>query len=853
MGLQMLVEATPESHPGRAVMLGQLAMYLSNRYERTGNLQDLETAIAQSEAAVEGTPEDHPNRAEQLNTLAMSLSRRYKRTGNLEDLEAAIARSEAAVEATPEDHPGRATWLGALGHRLGCRYERTGRLQDLEAAIARSEAAVEATPEYNPNRASWLNNLGNQLRIRYQRTGDLLDLEAAIGHAEAAVEATPKDHTHRGGRLSNIGLYLMERYSRTRNLHDLDAAILKSEAAVEATPEGHPGRPGWLYNLGIQLGRRYARTGNLGDLEAAIARLQAAVEITPDDHPDRAVMLTSLGSNLRRRYERTGSLLDLEAALAANLASWSITTAPILTRIQAAESAATLLTFSPSVKDLSRACSLLRDAIHLLPQASSRSLGREDQQHILQQLTGLVSLAASVSLEGGEPPLEALRLLELGRSVTNGQLLDYRSDISDLMELHPALAEEFDASRQELDSPFPPESSEISMNQRLQAQQSTIRRRNKVAQDLDNILLQIRQKPGFENFLRTESEGDLYSAAQEGPIVVLNATQLCSDAILVTTAGVRNIALPHLSHASMAKYCGACTCTVTDDNDFRRELLQWLWKAAVQPVLQELGFYPKKVDPLPRIWWIGVGLMAKAPVHAAAKFKKRRILMATLQYCIPSYTSTIRALQYSRYRQCRQYSAPMLIVTMPTTPGASPLSGVTKEADEIKHSLRDFSTVETLERPPAERILQLLPRYSIAHFSCHGFSELNPADSHLLLLKDGTDEVDKLRVKDIAALKLPEARLAYLSACTTATNPRSELLDEVTHIVSSFHIAGFAHVIGTSWKSEDQACQKMAADFYSALSKTDNIAGSYRTAIMGLMEQKPLQPLYWGPFIHFGA
>ena len=210
-----------------------------------------------------------------------------------------------------------------------------------------------------------------------------------------------------------------------------------------------------------------------------------------------------------------------------------------------------------------------------------------------------------------------------------------------------------------------------------------------------------------------------------------------------------------------------------------------------------------------------------------------------------------RALQYSRSRQCQQNGS-MLIVTMPTTPGESPL-GATEEADAITQSLHDFNTVECLERPSAERVLKHLPAYSIAHFACHGVSSRNPADSHLLLLKDDIAEVDKLRVKDIAALKLPAARLAYLSACSTADSASSKLIDEVTHITSSFHIAGFVHVIGTLWPSQDEACQKMALAFYSALRDTDDVARSYRTAIMGLMEEKPMQPCYWAPFIHFGA
>ena len=189
---------------------------------------------------------------------------------------------------------------------------------------------------------------------------------------------------------------------------------------------------------------------------------------------------------------------------------------------------------------------------------------------------------------------------------------------------------------------------------------------------------------------------------------------------------------------------------------------------------------------------------------------------------------------------------------MPTTLGESPLR-VTEEAAQITHNLRGFSAVKRLEKPSAECVLQALPHYNIAHFACHGVSRMNPADSHLLLLKECTEEVDKLRVKDIAALKLPAARLAYLSACSTANTDSPTLQDEGTHIVSSFHIAGFVHVIGTLWPSDDGACQEMAAEFYSMLSQTDNVAVSYCTAIMELMKRKPLQPLYWAPFVNFGA
>lgn len=103
------------------------------------------------------------------------------------------------------------------------------------------------------------------------------------------------------------------------------------------------------------------------------------------------------------------------------------------------------------------------------------------------------------------------------------------------------------------------------------------------------------------------------------------------------------------------------------------------------------------------------------------------------------------------------------------------------------------------------------------------------------------------------ALKLPDARLAYISSCSTANSAGVGLADEAAHIVSAFQIAGFIHVIGTLNSAEDEACNEMAEHFYSRLSETDNVAESYRYAMVQLMKHKPFQPLYWGPFVHFGA
>ena len=50
-----------------------------------------------------------------------------------------------------------------------------------------------------------------------------------------------------------------------------------------------------------------------------------------------------------------------------------------------------------NIEDLTRAYSLLYEAIYPMPLVTSRSLEREDQQHILGQLSGLLCLAAGIT------------------------------------------------------------------------------------------------------------------------------------------------------------------------------------------------------------------------------------------------------------------------------------------------------------------------------------------------------------------------------------------------------------------------------------------------------------------------
>ena len=70
-----------------------------------------------------------------LASLGTALSYRFDRLGELEDLEEAILKWRDAVNHTPDGHPHKPSYLSNLGVSLRCRFNRLGELNDPDDAI----------------------------------------------------------------------------------------------------------------------------------------------------------------------------------------------------------------------------------------------------------------------------------------------------------------------------------------------------------------------------------------------------------------------------------------------------------------------------------------------------------------------------------------------------------------------------------------------------------------------------------------------------------------------------------------------------------------------------------------------
>ncbi|KAF8548856.1 hypothetical protein OG21DRAFT_667971 [Imleria badia] len=312
------VNLTPHDHPaapGKFEWLSNLGSSFNFRFKRLGELNDLQNAISMHRDAVDLTPDGQPRKPSILTNLADTLVTRFSRLGELSDLDDAISTLSDAIALASHGHPEKPLYLGNLGNAFRARFERLGDLSDLEHAISMYRDAVDLTPHGHPHLPRWLNNLGSCFRLRFQRLGDPSDLERAISTLGDALDLTPHDHPHKPTLLNSLGNSLKFRFECLEELSDLQIAIFMHSDAIDLTPHGHPDKPGWLNNLALCFLLRFHHLDELSDLENAISTLRDAVDIAPHGHPRKLEYLNTLGFSIFTRFERLGELSDLEVAI----------------------------------------------------------------------------------------------------------------------------------------------------------------------------------------------------------------------------------------------------------------------------------------------------------------------------------------------------------------------------------------------------------------------------------------------------------------------------------------------------------------------------------------------------------
>ncbi|EMF30117.1 hypothetical protein H114_05789 [Streptomyces gancidicus BKS 13-15] len=898
---QVLEEALRAArHPGeRAALHNALGSVLRFRSVRTGAEADLEAALALTDPATEGTTGD-PQPAFLAGALA--LYTRYTRDPerNGADLDEALRRIQEGVASLPPGHldrPGALTYLGLV---LRASYERSGRAEDLHAAVDAHREAVALTTEGHGVLGLRLINLSAVLILRHHVTGDGEDLREAWECRRRAAALPGLGRTHRATLLSSMGSSRFTGYERAADpVRRLEQSVDLFRQALALTPEDDPQVLRRRLNLAIALltlDAWTARTGTLREArelaDAVLAALPAnspdlpgalmaaagarmanprtlltsaarqevvalhrrAVDATPPGHPRRASRLIALAGHLRElAFDRRRRRADLSEAADVFSEAALQQQCPPSERLDAALGWGLVRT---ELGEWDRALDGYEAAVDLLHSVAPRQLLRDDQEFLLSRVVGLGAAAAACAVRRGRPGL-AVGLLEQGRGVILSHAFDADSDLTRLRETAPGLAARFEELRDALDTatvgePLPEEGPP--------GRASRADQRQRLAEEWRNLTDRIRaEHPGLGLLrpVREWDERELRATAAAGPVVLVNVSPYGSDALIVTEHAIDAVPLPGLDPRTTERrrraFENALVRIETPGISRRqsqraqqvvRATLAWLWQEVTGPVLDRL-------PGATRVWWSPGGLLGTLPLHAATPADGGP---GALDRVVSSYTPTLRALHHARLRAARPAGAGTLVVSVPEPAGQAPLPGARSEAGHLARLipgatlLADASATHTA-------VATALHHHAYAHFACHALGDVQRPSGSRLVLHDHRER--PLTVRDLARLRLPSVRLAYLSACATLrTSP--ELADEAVHIVSAFQMAGFPHVVGSLWHVDDAIGAEVALRVYEELNTGDGTLDVSRTAealhraVRTLRDTYPETPSLWACQVHAG-
>jgi CHAT domain-containing protein len=252
------------------------------------------------------------------------------------------------------------------------------------------------------------------------------------------------------------------------------------------------------------------------------------------------------------------------------------------------------------------------------------------------------------------------------------------------------------------------------------------------------------------------------------------------------------------------------------------------------------------------VWWCLTGPLTFLPIHAAGIYGAKAFPGSKLSdFVVSSYTPTLSNLIAD---SCLT-TPPNRQVLAVALPVESQLPGTRQELDCIANRVGSSNIKKLLEsEATVENVIAGLEESSFAHFACHGVQHpTSPNESALLLANQS-----RLTLSRLHGLSLRNARLAFLSACQTATGDE-KLAQEAVHLAAGMLSAGYQGVIATMWSIMDSDAPLIADEVYAYIFKDSEpdpsqAARALHSAVKKLVEDSNGRKsfLEWVPFIHIG-
>jgi CHAT domain-containing protein len=251
-----------------------------------------------------------------FSNLGITQQTRFNRLGDLSDLENAISNNAKAVDLTDDGHPIKPGRLLNLGNAQLTRFNRLGDLSDLENAISNTRKAVDLTDDTYPSHAVHLYHLGIAQHTCFEHLSNEEDHVASISSFKAAAHLKAANPHH--------ALLAARQWAKISHIYsDLQSALEGYRTALELLPKvvwlglDTPSRQAHLlHEKSEDLGSLAATCAiQLGNFEAAVELLdlsrslfwQQAVSLRSD-----LELLRAEDPELAKELQRVGHQLDAD-------------------------------------------------------------------------------------------------------------------------------------------------------------------------------------------------------------------------------------------------------------------------------------------------------------------------------------------------------------------------------------------------------------------------------------------------------------------------------------------------------------------------------------------------------------
>lgn len=176
--------------------------------------------------------------------------------------------------------------------------------------------------------------------------------------------------------------------------------------------------------------------------------------------------------------------------------------------------------------------------------------------------------------------------------------------------------------------------------------------------------------------------------------------------------------------------------------------------------------------------------------------------------------------------------------------------GVVTHDSELETLSKHFEKIEVLVNDDANpaRILKLLPRFDVVHFSCHGRYDVDEEIAVLEVANGG------IAPRDIMGLDLTGVELVFANACISGSIPRSTPNgDQRLGLSTALLSAGCRHVVGNLWPVRNEVAEPFADHFYGGwIEGGCTISRSFAQAQSAVKTEFPRIDL-WAPHVLYGT